>query len=88
MKSFECFTSGLKNRGDTNSNGGFFLVLSSGRGLSHANGLTHPFDTPTQCGGEALWLWLFGMWPIVYCPFSMERGVGKRSVPTWHSFGS
>jgi hypothetical protein len=41
MKPFYCFTSGMKNRGDTNSDGGFLLF---GSGM---NRLAHPFDTPT-----------------------------------------
>lgn len=48
MKLFYCFTSGMKNRGDTNSNR-CFLLFFFGIGTN-----THPFDTPTELGSEAL----------------------------------
>jgi hypothetical protein len=50
MKSFYGFPSGMKNRGDTNSNR-CFLLFFFGIGT---NRLAHPFDTPTELGGEAL----------------------------------
>jgi hypothetical protein len=42
MKLFYGFPSGMKNRGDTDSNGGFLLFFFGSR--LH---WTHPFDTPT-----------------------------------------